>query len=158
MKNQARVRDAHSGDVKGIHDLLVRVVTDLDIYSEAARASEIAQYDETYLAEIVVSGIVLVAEDEIGPCGFCFGYDDDALIWLSWFIVSPEHRGGGLGTSLIRAFLRRASTRTHKVWCDTRSNNEVSKSILRKCHFEELITIDRHWYDQSFTIWQKIVR
>jgi RimJ/RimL family protein N-acetyltransferase len=90
--------------------------------------------------------------------GFCFSHFDDFTIWLDWFSVEPSERKKGVGTAIIQALLETATERhAHKIWCDTRSSNEPSKTFFRKLGFKEIAEVKDHWYRQDFILWERFV-
>jgi len=149
------IRDAAVGDAEGSADLLGRIIHTLDIYSPEARRREIAKYGSSDVRRIIKSGIVVVAEDAGKIVGTCLGYEDDALIWLSWFVVDEEYRRLGFTKAMVNRFVERAQQISHKVWCDCRTTNTASIQLLERAGFERIATVIRHWYGQDFILWQK---
>lgn len=149
------VRDAKAEDASAIADLLARVISTLEIYSVEARRSEIAKYGADALGEIIQDGVVVLAEEEGKIVGVCLGYDDDGLLWLSWFVVDGQSRRKGATRQMLARFTERARERTHKVWCDCRTTNVASISLLEEAGFERIATVQHHWYGQDFILWQK---
>ena len=43
----------------------------------------------------------------------------------------------------------------HKIWCDTRTNNKESISLLRKLKYRKLGTFRNGWYKEDFFLWEK---
>jgi RimJ/RimL family protein N-acetyltransferase len=153
--SEINVRDAVPKDAEPISQLLERVISSLEIYSPEARRREVAKYDTTSMSEIIRTGIVIVAEKEGHIVGTCLGYDDDALVWLSWFVVDPDYRRRRLTLRMLERFLERARSVSHKVWCDCRTSNEASIRLLERSGFDRIATLAKHWYGQDFILWQK---
>lgn len=98
---------------------------------------------------------VLVARRSAEVVGFLISRQDDGLRWLSWFGVARTARGAGVGNALLRALgdvARREGT--HKVWCDSRTENDISARVLVKAGFTRIATFENHWYGQDFHIWE----
>jgi RimJ/RimL family protein N-acetyltransferase len=149
------IRDAEEEDSPLIAQLLARVIGSLDIYSAEARASEIQKYDAPSLRKMIDAGIVVVAEADDILIGACLGYEDDGLVWLSWFAVDSHYRRRGITRHMLARFTERAQQRTHKIWCDCRTSNEASIRLLENAGFERIAAVERHWYGQDFILWQK---
>lgn len=140
--------------------LFAQVVLALPYYSDVAKASELAKYSPRSMQESVLidPDAVLVARSADRIVGFCFSNNDDGVIWLAWFGVDAKYRCMGVGSSLLRKLAETVSEgRSHKIWCDCRTENEASKRALSKQGFVQLCTIQNHWYGQDFILWEKLV-
>lgn len=137
-----------------------QTVNRLPYYNELAKRSEIAKYTPELLraSESETPSSVLVARGRGLPVGFCFNKDDDGLVWLAWFGVHPSYRRRGIGLALLQKLeeVTRAR-RSHKIWCDCRTENEASKAALSIYGYVELCTVRNHWYGQDFILWEKSV-
>jgi ribosomal protein S18 acetylase RimI-like enzyme len=141
-------------------ELFTEVVTALPYYNQAAKASELAKYSPSSLLDSLLNDpdSILIARTSDKVVGFCFNHNDDGVIWLSWFGVHPDYRGMGVGSALLRKLEETVSNgRSHKIWCDCRTENEGSKYVLSKEGYTELCTVLNHWYGQDFILWQKPV-
>jgi len=137
--------------------LLREVVAGLPYYNERAKSEELAKYGPEALARDVEADpdAVLVAVLDEQVVGFCINRYDDGLLWLSWFGVRPDARERGVGAALLAAFAATASRRrAHKLWCDTRTDNVRSQSVLSKAGFRKICTLSNHWYGQDFILWE----
>ena len=101
---------------------------------------------------------VLVAKVADRLAGFCFSNSDDQTVWLAWLGVHPRWRRMGVGTSLLEQLnLRARKLGSHKIWCDSRTDNQASAALLRRHGYQKIFTLKRHWYRQDFFIWEKYV-
>jgi len=140
--------------------LFTRVLMPLPYYNETAKTSELQKYLPNSLraAQLRDPDSVLIARTGHEIVGFCFNNIDDGLIWLSWFGVDPDHRRKGIGSALLRKLEGTAREgRSHKIWCDCRTENEASKYALSKQGYVQLCTCLNHWYGQDFILWEKLV-
>jgi ribosomal protein S18 acetylase RimI-like enzyme len=136
------------------------IVVSLPYYNEVAKTAEIAKYAPALLRESVLKhpDSVLVAKNGREIVGFCFSEDDDGLVWLAWFGVHHSYRRRGIGVALLRKLEEVArDRRSHKIWCDCRTENEASKLVLSTYGYVELCTVRNHWYGQDFILWEKLV-
>jgi len=140
--------------------LFSQVVTPLPYYNQAAKTKELAKYSPSSLQDWLLEDpdSVLVARTSEIIIGFCFNYNDDGVIWLAWFGVHPDYRGMGVGSALLRKLEETVRNgRSHKIWCDCRTENEASKLALTKLGYVQLCTVLNHWYGQDFILWEKLV-
>ena len=147
-------------EAEEIASLFVEVLTSLPYYNEQAKASELVKYKPSLLRDSAEEDpdSILVARDADQIVGFCFNRNDDGVIWLSWFGVHPDYRRMGIGSALLRKLESTVREgRSHKIWCDCRTENEVSKCTLAKEGYTQLFTLLNHWYGQDFIIWEKLV-
>jgi len=147
-------------DVLKISALFKKVVTTLPFYNEIAKQNEIKKYTPKKILKMIRKDkySVLVAKNGKKVVGFCFNRFDDYTIWIDWFGVDEKLRNNGIGTLIVERVITDARKRkAHKVWCDTRSNNEPSKNLLKKLGFREIIELKNHWYGQDFILWERFV-
>ena len=140
--------------------LFEAVLRDLPYYNNRAKAAELARYSAVGLQDLIRTDptSVIVAKIDQEIIGFCFSREDDGLIWMSWIGVHPNYRRKRIATSLIGSLIARASQLgSHKIWCDCRTNNDVSRSTLVSNGFRQLCTIPNHWHGQDFILWEKLV-
>jgi len=156
----AVVRAIESAEVGSVASLFEKVLADLPYYNERAKAGELAKFSPSHLQDTLARDRegVLTAVLNGQLVGFCFSNEDDGTIWLSWFGVDPIHRRKGIATAILSTLETRArKLHAHKIWCDSRPDNEPSKSILSHRGFLQLCTIQDHWYRQDFTLWEKAI-
>lgn len=137
-----------------------QILESLPYYNQSAKLGELAKYSAARLraATSADPGSVLVAKIGQELAGFCFTHEDDATTWLAWFGVHPNHRRKGIGTALLEAIEQMALEQgRHKIWCDSRTDNEASKSALACRGYAKICTIRKHWYQQDFILWEKLV-
>jgi ribosomal protein S18 acetylase RimI-like enzyme len=129
----------------------------LACYNDRARRAELARYTADGLRALVAADpqAVLVARDRTGLIGFCVSRYDDGTIWLSWFGTASRARGQGVGASLLAALAETLPSRqAHKVWCDSRTDNVESNSVLERVGFRRIATLTNHWYGQDYHLWE----
>jgi ribosomal protein S18 acetylase RimI-like enzyme len=151
---------ARPPDVLKIYALFKKVVTTLPFYNEIAKQNEIKKYTPKKILEMIRKDkySVLVAKNGKKVVGFCFNQFDNYTIWIDWLGVDEKLRKDGIGTLIIERVITDARKRkAHKVWCDTRSNNEPSKNLMKKLGFREVIELKNHWYGQDFILWERFV-
>lgn len=154
------VRPMERSESPRVADLVRAVVAPLSYYTEEARAAEMAKYTPEKLEALAAEDghAVLVAEREGEVVGFCISRYDDGVVWLAWFGVREDARGGGVAGALLSALERSTRLRgCHKIWCDTRTDNVRSQRVLERAGFTRICTITRHWYGQDFHLWEKLV-
>jgi len=137
-------------------DVLLRI----PYYNDVAKTSELAKYSSYLLREsmAVDPDSVLVAKTEQRLVGFCISRPDDGVIWLSWFGVHHSHRREGVGSALLEKLDETVRNgRSHKIWCDSRTDNRESLSVLRRHNYVQLCTVRNHWYGQDFILWEKLL-
>jgi len=144
-----------------VADLFQTIVSVLPYYNDCAKESELKQYSADRLRESVDrdSDAVLVARTNGAIVGFCISRLDDGLVWLSWFGVHPTQRGKGVGSALLDGLEASvANGRSHKIWCDCRTDNELSIRMLTRHRYSRLCEVANHWYGQDFILWEKLVK
>jgi len=140
--------------------LFTQVVSVLPYYNQIAKESELAKYSPDALRTYAMADpdSVLVAKIKSDLVGFCLSRYDDGLIWLSWFGVHPDHRRLGIGSALLDSLETTVRNgRSHKIWCDCRTENEASKTLLNEHAYQRLCTVRNHWYGQDFILWEKLI-
>jgi ribosomal protein S18 acetylase RimI-like enzyme len=148
-------------DIEPLSLLFKEVVAALPYYNEIAKKSEMAKYSPELLLESITDDpdSVLVAKIEGKLAGFCLSRDDDGLIWLSWFGVHDSYRRRGIGSALLQKLEDTVRNRkSHKIWCDCRTENSASKVVLKNCGYRQICTVQNHWYGQDFILWEKFVK
>ncbi|MGD0645509.1 MAG: GNAT family N-acetyltransferase [Candidatus Bathyarchaeia archaeon] len=155
------VRPADSNDLQKLVKLFESIVTSLEYYNNLAKESELKKYTLDKLSEKLVYdpfSVLIAVDNEEEVIGFSFSHFDDYTIWLDWFGVDPQARHMGIGQSLLESTFEASKKRgAHKIWCDSRSNNEPSKNLLRKVGFREIVEIKDHWYRQDFILWERFL-
>jgi ribosomal protein S18 acetylase RimI-like enzyme len=137
--------------------LIRDTIQPLAYYNERARRAELAKYSADGLRALVAHDpqAVLVARDRSAPIGFCVSRFDDGTIWLDWFGTAARARGRGIGASLLAALARTLPSRhAHKIWCDSRTDNTESRSVLERAGFRRIATLTNHWYEQDYVLWE----
>lgn len=144
-------------EIAPLADLLRETIQPLAYYNDRARRAELARYTADGLRALVAADpqAVLVARDHTGLAGFCVSRFDDGTIWLSWFGTASRARGQGVGASLLAALAKTLPSRhAHKIWCDSRTDNVESNSVLERAGFRRIATLTNHWYGQDYHLWE----
>lgn len=155
------VERAKSDELHHVSRLFGDLVLSLPYYNDVAKSTEIDKYSEGFLKKLIRTDpdSVLVARVGDELAGFCFSEIDDGIIWLSWFGVGEQFRRMGIGSALLHNLDETVrSGRSHKIWCDCRTENDVSATVLQRHGFAPLCTVRNHWYGQDFILWEKFVR
>ena len=160
LKPMVMIDRMMSEEAETVASLFRDVLLGIPYYNDAAKTHESAKYSSESLCEsmAVDPDSVLVARTEQTPIGFCISRPDDGVIWLAWFGVHAAHRREGIGSALLEKLeetVRRG--RSHKIWCDCRTDNHESLTVLRRHNYMELCTVRRHWYGQDFILWEKFL-
>jgi len=140
--------------------LIAEIVSDLEYYSPVARQAEISKYSAAKLLDLIRADARSVLIATIGDtlAGFCISTYDDGLIWLAWFGVAKSHRSKGIGSLLLATTIEFVRPRgCHKIWCDSRTSNLESRSVLSRAGFREICRLEKHWYGHDFLLWEKPV-
>jgi ribosomal protein S18 acetylase RimI-like enzyme len=142
-------------------DALVTLMRDtiepLAYYNERAIHAELSNYTAENLRALVAGDphAVLVARDSTGLTGFCVSRFDNGTVWLSWFGTAARARGRGIGASLLAALASTLPLRNaHKIWCDSRTDNKKSRSVLERAGYKRITTLVNHWYGQDYFLWE----
>ena len=138
--------------------LIKSVIEAIPYYNERAKHEETAKYGSQNLLALAQEDpdSVLLALISSEPVGFCLSRYDDGLLWLSWFGVMPSYRRRGIGKALLDSLaLTAPARRAHKLWCDTRTENIQSATLLANAGFEKICELRNHWYGQDFYLWQR---
>jgi len=155
------VRPAEFKDLVKVYKLFSGILEGLPYYNTLAKTHELQKYTPLKLQEKISQdpySVLVALDDAENIIGFCFNHFDDYTIWIDWFGVDSLMRRKGVAIAILKAVFESAKKRgAHKVWCDTRSNNEPSKSLLRKAGFKEIVEIKNHWYKQDFILWERVL-
>ena len=137
--------------------LMRETIRPLSIYNERAIQSELTKYtaEGLHLLAAADPHAIIVARDADGLTGFCISRVDDGTIWLSWFGTAARARRRGIGAALLAALAATLPSRgAHKIWCDSRTDNAESKSVLERARFQRITTLVNHWYGQDYFLWE----
>jgi len=153
-----QIRLAEPQDAEAIEALVREVVSTLAYYTPEARRAEIGKYSGSALAEALDdrATLNLVAVGNGDLLGVILNKEDDGLLWINWFLTSPRARRSGAARALILASMDHARERgLHKIWCDTRTENVPSMTLLTQLGFVNRVRFDRHWFGQDFFLWER---
>jgi len=148
-------------DIQELNSVFKSIIENLSYYNDAAKRNELGKYTEEELKNKIAQDpdSVFIAKENNKIVGFCFSKQDDMLIWLEWFGVIESARKKGIGKSLIKYLESSIKNRNaHKIWCDCRTGNIKSISILSSSGYLPICTVTNHWYGQDFILWQKEIR
>jgi len=136
------------------------LIEQIPYYNDLAKRNETARYNAKALTAKIKEDeyAVIIAEINNQIAGFCLSRFDDYTIWLEWFGVPDNHRGKGLAKLLLQKLEETVVQRgCHKVWCDSRTSNGAAIHLLSQAGYSQLVTINNHWYNQDFILWEKQV-
>jgi len=153
-----RIDPMGESEAEMVSALVREIVEPLPYYNDLARQSEIAKYTAEHLREYMQEDAysVSVARVDDQVVGFSISRFDDYLIWISWLGVRPNARRAGVARALLADIERTAVLRgAHKVWADSRTENNAMSVLFPQAGYERITTIARHWYRQDFHLWQK---
>jgi ribosomal protein S18 acetylase RimI-like enzyme len=155
------IRTAELKDLKAIEIMFKEMMNDIPYYNELAKTNEINHYTvENLKRKISIDEFsVIVATDNEKIIGFCFNRFDDYTIWLEWIITDTNYRKSGIGQQILEKLQAYSKIRNcHKIWCDCRTSNAISKSFLEKFGFKLIVELKRHWYQQDFYLFEKEIQ
>jgi ribosomal protein S18 acetylase RimI-like enzyme len=144
-------------EIDALAALMRGTIERLTYYNEPAISSELSKYSAEKLRTRIAgdSQSVIVARDANGVVGFCVSRFDDGTIWLDWFGTELRARGRGIGGALLTALAATlASRNAHKIWCDSRTDNTESKSVLERAGYRRITTLTNHWFGQDYFLWE----
>ena len=154
------IRFFKESDAKQVEELFKEIVGNLDYYNDLAKEHEIDRYSSKNLIEKINEDpkSIIIAECDKELVGVCFNRFDDFTIWLEWILIKSTNRQEKIGTHLIN-FLENASIerKCHKIWCDCRTSNTISKNFLQSVGFKIIATVENHWYQRDFVLLQKFL-
>lgn len=154
------IRQANINDLEKVNSLFKNVLTEIPYYNDLAKQTELNHYNyENLIAKIKEDPYsVIVCETDNRIVGFVFNRFDDYTIWLEWIVSDKEYRNKGIGIALLNKLVEYTLKRNcHKIWCDCRTTNSVSKNFLENFGFKFLIEIKNHWYKQDFNLFEKVI-
>jgi ribosomal protein S18 acetylase RimI-like enzyme len=144
-------------EIAALAALMRETIQPLAIYNERAIRAELGKYTAGNLRSFAENDphAVIVTRDRDGLTGFCISRFDDGTIWLSWFGTAVRARGTGIGAALLTALASTLPSRNaHKIWCDSRTDNTGSKSVLERAGYRCITTLVNHWYGQDYFLWE----
>jgi RimJ/RimL family protein N-acetyltransferase len=144
-------------EIEPLVALMRETIQRLTYYNEPAIRAEFAKYTAKNVRSRASgdSQSVIVARDDSGLIGFCVSRFDDGTVWLDWFGTELRARGRGIGASLLAALADTLPSRNaHKIWCDSRTDNKESRSVLERAGYRRITTLVNHWYGQDYFLWE----
>jgi ribosomal protein S18 acetylase RimI-like enzyme len=160
MNSASQIRYAQENDIDDLVELFSRTVSSLEIYSESARTSEIQKFSSDELSRRIREDRHAVSLAFVGSklAGFLITEYQHGPIWIDWYGVNPDFRNLGVGKAILKHLIAAAPNRkASKIWCDTRTSNTQSISLLKNLKFERLCEIKNHWHGQDFYLWARDV-
>ena len=144
-------------EFEALATLMRETIAALTVYNERALRAELTKYTPAALRARAADDphAVLVARDDTGLAGFCISRFDDGTVWLDWFGTDIRARGRGVGAALLASLAVTLPAReAHKIWCDSRTDNAKSKSVLERAGYRRIATLTNHWYGQDYFLWE----
>jgi ribosomal protein S18 acetylase RimI-like enzyme len=144
-------------ELPALASLMRHTILAIPYYNDEAKRSEIAKFGVDGLRALAAGDpqAVLVSRDETALTGFCISRYDDGPVWLTWFGTAAHARGRGVGAALLNSLAATLPSRgAHKIWCDSRTDNAESISVLERFGFRRIATIPDHWHRQDYFLWE----
>ena len=144
-------------EIDALAALMRETIEPLRYYNDRAIRAELAKYTPAALLALGAGDphAIIVARDATGLTGFCISRFDDGTVWLSWFGTAARARDRGIGAALLASLARTLPARgAHKIWCDSRTDNAESKSVLARAGYSRITTLVNHWYGQDYFLWE----
>jgi len=143
---------------KQISNFVQGIVNKTFYYSKSARSKEIKKFSPLAVKKDLKdkNKLFLIAKDDNRIAGVLNGYYEAGMFWIDWIVVGSSFRRNGVAKSLMNYLEKKLKReKIHKIWCDCRTTNKESISLLKKLKFKKIAKIKRHWYKQDFYLWQK---
>lgn len=160
MKETINYRLGTTADAAGLAAAIGTVISQSVHYNALAITHETKRYNALFLGAKMAEDpcSVILATDGDTIAGFCLSRFDDYTIWLEWFGVLPGYRSRGIAASLLDELENYVTVRQcHKIWCDCRTDNNAAIQLLGRAAYQQVGTLQHHWYGQDFFIWDKRV-
>lgn len=146
-----------------INRLIKNVISSSPYYSKEAIRKELERFSTAELKKYISKPseyLTLVANFDKEIIGFRIAMIDADLLLLDWTGVSKKYRGRGIGKKIHEYtfdYVKKHYKFIHKVYCDTRTTNKESISLLRKMGFKKIATLKNHWYKHDYYLWEKLI-
>lgn len=152
-------RNASAEDAANIFEALHVIINELDIYNEGAKSAERLQYTLQYIIGVIeVSQTSTVAYENDVLVGFSLCDEDGGVVWISWLVVLPQWQRQGIGKEILKKTEDYARQHHfHKVWCDTRTINLPSMTMLQSCNWARVAELRNHWHNQDYYLWEHML-
>ena len=135
------------------------IINSTHYYSIEARKEETKKHDLKFLKQYLSDKkyyCCLVATEEKEIIGFAIGRNEAGVFWADWLGVRKNKRRGGVAELLMKEWEKILKKKgVHKIWCDTRTSNKESVSLLLKLKYKKLGLFGNGWYKQDFFLWEK---
>lgn len=153
------IRHTKLSDIPELSRLIRSIIDTTPFYSPKARSEEKKKHNRSELKHYLKDKkyyTCFVATINNKPIGFAIGRNEAGVFWADWVGVSKEARQKGIAESLMKRWERYLKQKgVHKIWCDTRTSNYKSVSLLQKLNYKKLGTFKNGWYKQDFFLWEK---
>ena len=154
-----KIRYAKFSDITELSELIKSVVSNTSYYTPNAQKEEIRKHNSEALKQYLKESkyyLCLVALETQNIVGFAIGRNEAGVFWADWIGVHKDFRRKGIAQSLMEDWEKKLrQKRVHKIWCDTRTSNKQSISLLSKLGYRKLGIFKNGWYKQDFILWEK---
>jgi ribosomal protein S18 acetylase RimI-like enzyme len=154
-----KIRKARKSDIKSLSKFISSVIKATPYYTEEAKKEEVRKHNSRALVEYLKDSkyyLCLIATESHAINGFAIGRNEAGVFWFDWLGIKSDSRRKGVGESLMREVEKYSKkSEVHKIWCDTRTTNKESISLLRKLKYRKLGKFENGWYKQDFFLWEK---
>lgn len=140
---------------------LVRIViSNTPYYTDTAKSQELEEYTFAVVSKNLSDKTHEYFAAYVGKkmVGFLHGRYDMGTFWINWIGVDDGFRKHGVASKMIghiEKYMR--GKRVHKIWLDTKQNNFVSISFFLKHGYRIVATMNNHWYNADFYLWEKLL-
>ena len=157
--HKMKIRHANLKDAPMLSKLMGLIINSTHYYSIEARKEETKKHDLKFLKQYLSDKkyyCCLVATEEKEIIGFAIGRNEAGVFWADWLGVRKDKRRGGVAELLMKEWEKILKKKgVHKIWCDTRTSNKESVSLLLKLKYKKLGLFGNGWYKQDFFLWEK---
>jgi ribosomal protein S18 acetylase RimI-like enzyme len=152
------IRTAKLADVSTLVELFAGVVKDLTVYCVAMRAEQLETYTSKRFEELISKNSVVVAVHNGVLVGFMSISNQGGPGWIDWVIVDPSMQRNSIAQMMLDFSIQRCQNRgIHKIWCDTRTDNDKACGFFKRNGFVVKCELKDHWHNEDYFIWEKFI-